>query len=669
MRMIQASIRSVGFRFAVGLVALVALARALLAGATVQDSASAPPGLVNGGMETLDDAGELVGWRAPAVLRDAGYAIGPEREDVFGGAGAARIDSRAAEGGANLFGNLMQSVDAAPYHGKRVRYRAAVKVAEAEAGGQAQLWLRVDLAAAGGAPRMGFFDNMGDRPITSGEWQTYEIVGDVAPDAQRIVLGTMTLGQCLVLVDEATLEVVGAEAAPTTSGDALANAPTQPFFTPWLVLPLVALVLFGLGFLGCGRVGTFALAFTFVYWTLYALPTLVASLVPWWGGAWSMAFEAGPVDGLVRWTAASVLGVEGELVPAIGNGSGDTTHSYVQAFLTFVLALAAAVVWVLVRRDASDHARARTVLRTGLRYYLAIFMVSYGLAKLGTLYNQFSAPGLDRLARTYGESSPMGLVWTFMGSSRAYTAFAGAMELLGGVLLVWRRTALLGALVSVGVMLNVMLMNFCYDVPVKLFSFHLVVAGACIALPDARRLGQLFLGLGGGAPAALASAPTRRWLRRAAQAYVVVMVLALPLLGFWRRERAIAGAWPALGEWKLTRLEEGGQPREPEAGELERLTLSRRAVTTESGWTTDFYSSLVGGSAASGTATLTADTLALSGGAGTSRLLGADLSWRVDGAELHLETPALHATFAPATHDFLLMRRGFRWINERPFNR
>jgi hypothetical protein len=667
--MSQASSRRSRMGVAVGLLALVALASV----ATSQDAASAPPGLVNGGMEALDDAGELVGWRAPATLLESGYAIGPERDDVFHGAGAARIDSREAEGGANLFGNLMQAVDAAPYHGKRVRYRAAVKVAEAGPGGQAQLWLRVDLAAAGGAPRMGFFDNMGDRPITSGEWQTYEIVGDVAPDAQRIVLGTMTLGKCLVLIDEATLEVVGAEAAPTTSGDPLAHAPTQPFFTPWLALPLAALVLFGLGFLGRGRAAAFALAFTAAYWALYALPTLVASLVPVWGGAWSMAMEAGPIDAVVRWTAASVLGIEGELVSAIGNGSGDSTYSYVQALVTFVLALGAAAVGSLLAavtaRQPGDLVRPRAALRTGLRWYLAIFMVSYGLAKLGTLYNQFSAPGLDRLARTYGESSPMGLLWTFMGSSRAYTAFAGGMELLGGVLLVWRRTALLGALVSVGVMLNVMLMNFCYDVPVKLFSFHLVVAGACIALPDARRLAQLFLGLGGGAPAALASAPTRRWLRRAAQAYVVVMVLALPILGFWRRERAIAGAWPALGEWKLTRLEEGGQPREPQPGELERLTLIRRAVTTEGGWTTDFHSSLVGGAAVSGKATLTADTLELAGDAGTSRFLGSGLAWRVAGSELHLETPTLRATFAPATHDFLLARRGFRWINERPFNR
>ena len=57
----------------------------------------------------------------------------------------------------------MQSIDATPYRGKRLRFRAAVKMAEAGAGGRAQLWFRVDLAAQGGTPRTGFFDNMQDR--------------------------------------------------------------------------------------------------------------------------------------------------------------------------------------------------------------------------------------------------------------------------------------------------------------------------------------------------------------------------------------------------------------------------------------------------------------------------------------------------------------------------
>ena len=130
-------------------------------------------------------------------------------------------------------------------------------------------------------------------------------------------------------------------------------------------------------------------------------------------------------------------------------------------------------------------------------------------------------------------------------------AFAGGAELLGGVLLVWRRTALLGACVSVGVMLNVMLMNFCYDVPVKLFSAHLVVAGLCILQPDAGRLARMFLGTGAVAPRAVVAPPANRaarWVRRGLKAAFVFLVLVMPLYGYWSTERSTARARPALGE-------------------------------------------------------------------------------------------------------------------------
>lgn len=87
----------------------------------------------------------------------------------------------------------------------------------------------------------------------------------------------------------------------------------------------------------------------------------------------------------------------------------------------------------------------------------------------------------------------MRLLWTFMGFSRAYCIFAGAAECLGGALLFFRRTTLLGAVLLLGVLGNVVLLNFCYDVPVKLFSTFLLFLAAYLAWPDARRLADFFL--------------------------------------------------------------------------------------------------------------------------------------------------------------------------------
>ena len=67
----------------------------------------------------------------------------------------------------------------------------------------------------------------------------------------------------------------------------------------------------------------------------------------------------------------------------------------------------------------------------------------------------------------------MGLLWTFMGASESYTIFSGISEMAGGLLVTARRTTLLGALVCIGVLGNIVMLNFSYDVPVKLLSCHL----------------------------------------------------------------------------------------------------------------------------------------------------------------------------------------------------
>ncbi len=69
-------------------------------------------------------------------------------------------------------------------------------------------------------------------------------------------------------------------------------------------------------------------------------------------------------------------------------------------------------------------------------------MINYGAVKV--IKAQFPNPTLDRLLQPFGDASPMGLLWTFMGASESYNIFTGAGELIGGLLLTTRRTTLLG---------------------------------------------------------------------------------------------------------------------------------------------------------------------------------------------------------------------------------
>lgn len=171
-----------------------------------------------------------------------------------------------------------------------------------------------------------------------------------------------------------------------------------------------------------------------------------------------------------------VLGLEGELF--LGpTGSGDTTFDHVKLLMTAVLALAGALVWTLADRRRRRYEVAPRWLETGCRYYLALTLLSYGLFKVVPV--QFPPPSLT--------------LWTFMGASMAYTVFAGLGEVVGAVLLLFRRTRLLGALVSAAVLTNVVVLNFTYDVPVKLFSAHLLAMAVALIALDARRLVAFFV--------------------------------------------------------------------------------------------------------------------------------------------------------------------------------
>ncbi len=176
-------------------------------------------------------------------------------------------------------------------------------------------------------------------------------------------------------------------------------------------------------------------------------------------------------DDLYPWVAKHVFSINEMSLEY--SGSGDMYYNYMELFFCFCLAVFASIVWSCFNKKEKNYDTLLHYFLIFIRYYLAMSMISYGYAKV--FYNQFGAPGLGRLLQPYGDSSPMGIAWTFIGASKPYTVFSGLAELTGGVLLLFRRTTLLGSIISFSVMLNVMMLNFCYDVPVKLYSTQLVI--------------------------------------------------------------------------------------------------------------------------------------------------------------------------------------------------
>jgi hypothetical protein len=172
------------------------------------------------------------------------------------------------------------------------------------------------------------------------------------------------------------------------------------------------------------------------------------------------------------------------LVPL--NGSGDTSFGWIQLRLYLLLAIVGCVIWSLVDTKRSNYNFLAYWFRLILRYTLIIHCFGYGISKLFCFQMPF--PSLSQLATPLGDYLPMRLSWMYMGYSSTYQFFAGAFEVVAGILLLFRRTATFGTIVALGVFTNVMIMNMGYDIPVKLFSTHLVVICFVLLAFEYRRI-------------------------------------------------------------------------------------------------------------------------------------------------------------------------------------
>lgn len=263
--------------------------------------------------------------------------------------------------------------------------------------------------------------------------------------------------------------------------------------------------------------------FVFCYLVLYIFP-FPLDLIP--GTARLLSAYERLWQAIVSTVAHHVLGLRGGL----DSDSGDSTAQFVRLLCMAALAAAAALVWMLADRRGGDDRRPRAALRIVVRYRLGSALFSYGMIKV--LKSQFLFPGGYRLDEPFGAMSPMGLLWTFMGYSTPYNVFVGVAEAGAGLLLFFRRTTLIGALLAVGVMSNVVMINFSYDVEVKQWATHLLLMGVFLLAPDLRRLADLLVLQRPTAPALRAPRRLdRRWLRigRLAVKALIVGTLLLPI--------------------------------------------------------------------------------------------------------------------------------------------
>lgn len=257
-----------------------------------------------------------------------------------------------------------------------------------------------------------------------------------------------------------------------------------------------------------------AFRFVFIFFLLFIIVNNNGAY-PFWGQPTEFLHT------IIPWIGKHVLHLSYEIT-VFTNGSGDTTYDYVIVFTCAVIALLGTIIWSVFDRKNTNYDMLYYWLTVIVRFYVGLMLINYGLIKIVKL--QFPSPGIYRLIQDYGDSSPMGLAWTFLGFSEGYNLFMGIAE-IAAVLLLFRRTMTLGAITTLMTTSNVMAINYFYDVPVKIISTALVVMTLFLLLNDAKRLFKFFLtGEAISLPVIKAPEIKKKWLRITKLAFKTLLV-------------------------------------------------------------------------------------------------------------------------------------------------
>jgi hypothetical protein len=233
-----------------------------------------------------------------------------------------------------------------------------------------------------------------------------------------------------------------------------------------------------------------AFRFCFSYFTLYALVTQIFGdllLIP--GRTFQGLGPLWPLRELTVWLARNVFGITAPV--AYRGNSLDTNFYWVQTAWVLAGAAAAAGVWSVLDRRRAHYLTLHKWFHLLARIALASQMFKYGMAKV--IPTQMPAPSLLTLVEPVGHVSLQGLLWTAIGASPPYQVFTGLAEVLGGLLLLFPRTTVLGALICLADLIQVFALNMTFDIGVKQLSFHLILLTVVVLGPDLRRLADFLV--------------------------------------------------------------------------------------------------------------------------------------------------------------------------------
>jgi hypothetical protein len=126
-----------------------------------------------------------------------------------------------------------------------------------------------------------------------------------------------------------------------------------------------------------------------------------------------------------------------------------------------------------------------------LRYFLSMDMIMFALQKI--FHMQFVIP-LGVLDNPFSSLSGEELMWAFFGKYYAFTVIIALSQISGAVLLLFRRTWLCGVIILLPVLINILLLDWFYNLGVVVNSYITLItlSAVYLLLSEFKRLKEFF---------------------------------------------------------------------------------------------------------------------------------------------------------------------------------
>lgn len=412
-----------------------------------------------------------------------------------------------------------------------------------------------------------------------------------------------------------------------------------------------------------------AIYFLFCYYFLYAFPQVIDGLIPPVDIALEKYYEA--QDSFVSFLGDAVFKL-GYHEPNYNSGSGDQPFFYVKLLVLVVLSAILALLWFSIDRNSRTAQRLYNLLRVYLRYFLAVILLSYGIGKV--FPSQMPELTPIQLTQPYGQFSPMGIAWAFMGASAPFQIFTGLLEVIAGLLLFFRRTTTFGSLLAVMVLGGVVAFNFCYDIPVKINSTHYFLTAIFLLMHDRKKLFAVFFSKRLNNEQEMSLLPVKSKYFKIGKVIKYIYILYVIYLfssdtaNFYYKEVRQRSNHPLYGVYDVNLFIRNNDTIPLLKGDgnvWSKVVMSYQNYLTVRDMNDNLHRFRVSNFDS------TKQTISIATMPGDSSVLS--YSKAPDGnltltGLLSGDTVLLKARYIPRD-SFLIINRGFHWINEKPFNR